>query len=651
VRAVKLTRFALVLLFACGSSHPSPSSGPSTAPGPAPTEQAPPGKPAPKGVKQYDAATLFKNVSVAVGGFSHDGSKVLVSTNQSGIFNLYAIPTEGGEAIRLTNSSESQFAKSYFPDDDRVLYTQDAGGNELDHLYVLEGATAKDLTPGAKVKASFGGWSADGSWFWVTTNERDPKAFDVYRYSTKDYKRELVFANKAAWSIGAVSRDGRWLTLGKPRTNADSDIHLVDLKQKGGAPKLITAHKGDIQHQVLGFAPDSKRLWFSTDGQGEFVQAWSYDLATGKATAEVVAEWDVVYVRFSHNGRYRVSATNEDAKTVLRVAEVASGKDVALPALPNGDVTSAFFSKDETKMAFALTSDRTPTDLWVIDVGKSEPRQLTRSLNPAVDPADLVDSTIVRYPSYDKTPIPAVLYKPRDAAPTAKVPALVLVHGGPGGQSRRGYSSSIQHLVNHGYAVLAVNNRGSSGYGKTFFHLDDRKHGDVDLKDCVAARAYLASLDWVDGTRVGIMGGSYGGYMVGAALAFAPDAFDVGIDIFGVMNWVRTLESIPPWWSAQRDALFAEMGDPKKDGERLRAISPLFHAEQIKKPLLVVQGTNDPRVLKVESDEIVAAVKKQGVPVEYLVFPDEGHGFVKQDNQISAQETYLKFLDRYLRAK
>jgi dipeptidyl aminopeptidase/acylaminoacyl peptidase len=646
-------RIALVAaLAACGGSPPTvaPTASPPAA---ATAEPArPPATPAApsSGVKQYDAATLFKNVRVAPAGFSRDGSRALVSMNTSGVFNLYAIPTAGGEPQRLTTSTESQFAVRYFPADDRVLYTQDSGGNELDHLFVLDGQQAKDLTPGEKTKASFLRFSGDGAWFWVTTNERDPKAFDVYRYATKDYKRELVFTNKDAWTIGAVSRDGRWLALEKTRTNADSDLFIVDLK-KPAAPRLITAHKGDVQNSSFGFAPSSKALWYSTDSEGEFTQAWSYDLATGKAHREIAASWDVAFVGFSEAGRYRVSATNEDARTVLQVVDTTTGKEVALPALPNADVTGVVFSRDESKMGFLLTSDRTPRDLWVVDMAGGSPRQLTHALNPAVDPGDLVDSQVVRYPSGDGLPIPAILYRPKDASATHKVPAVVLVHGGPGGQSRRGYSESIQHLVNHGYAILAVNNRGSSGYGKKFFHMDDRKHGDVDLKDVVAARPYLASLDWVDGSHVAIMGGSYGGYMVGAALAFAPDAFDAGIDIFGVMNWVRTLESIPPWWASIREGLYAEMGDPATDKTRLQAISPLFHAEQIKKPLLVVQGKNDPRVLKVESDEIVAAVKNNGVPVEYLVFDDEGHGFQKQNNQIAAQEAYLKFLATYLRGR
>ena len=206
----------------------------------------------------------------------------------------------------------------------------------------------------------------------------------------------------------------------------------------------------------------------------------------------------------------------------------------------------------------------------------------------------------------------------------------------------------IQHLVNHGYGLLAVNNRGSGGYGKTFKHMDDRKHGDVDLRDCVFGRKHLEGLDWVDAKRIGIIGGSYGGFMVVAALAIDPEAFDVGIDIFGVTNWLRTLKNIPPWWEAFRTYLYAEMGDPATDEERLRKISPLFHAKNIVRPLLVIQGANDPRVLKAESDEIVKAARANGVPVEYVVFPDEGHGFLKKENRIKASASFVKFLKKHL---
>lgn len=282
-----------------------------------------------------------------------------------------------------------------------------------------------------------------------------------------------------------------------------------------------------------------------------------------------------------------------------------------------------------------------------LETGKH--RQLTKSLSPKIDPAHLVESRVVRYPSFDGLPIPALLYRPHGATAEAPVPALVWVHGGPGGQSRTGYNPAIEHMVNQGYAILAVNNRGSSGYGKTFHHLDDRRHGDVDLKDCVQGRRYLESLDWVDGERVGIIGGSYGGYIVVAALAFELDAFEMGIDIFGVTNWLRTLESIPPWWESFRDALYAEMGDPAQERARLQGNSPLFHAKELTKPLLVVQGANDQRVLKIESDELVAAVEANGVPVRYVLFDDEGHGFRKKENRIKASDAYARFAEEHLK--
>jgi dipeptidyl aminopeptidase/acylaminoacyl peptidase len=606
-------------------------------------------KPAQPSVRTYEARAFHETTSVFGASFSHDESRVLVTSDQTGVFNVYAQPLAGGAPAALTQSSgDSHFAVSFFPGDDRFLYSADQGGNELDHVYVMEAdGKQRDLTPGEKLKAQFVDWSGDKKSFYVATNERDAQAFDLYRFEADGYKRTRVFENKQRYSIGAVSPDGRWVALNKTNNNADSDIFLWDAKKPKAAPVKITPHEGQVQHGVQTFSRDGKRLYYTTDGQGEYAQAWSYDIAGKEHKAEITADWDVMYVVFSETGRYRVSAVNDDARTVLSVLDTQSGEPLELPKLPKGDITGVEFSPSETKMAFYVSSDSSPPNLYVLDLASGEHTQLTDTLNPAIDPAHLAQSEVIRYPSFDEVEIPSILYKPLQASATNKVPALVWVHGGPGGQSRVNYSATIQHLVNHGYAVLAVNNRGSSGYGKTFFHMDDRKHGDVDLKDCVWARKYLEGLDWVDGKHVGIIGGSYGGYMVLAALTFEPEAFDLGIDIFGVSNWIRTLESIPPWWGSFRDGLYAEMGDPTKERERLERFSPLLHAKNIKKPLLVVQGANDPRVLKVESDEIVEAAKQNGVPVEYLVFEDEGHGFEKKQNRIAASEAYVKFLKEH----
>ena len=604
-------------------------------------------------VPRYDAQTFFETTSITGASFSHDEERILVSTDASGVFNAYSQPFEGGAPLQLTHSdADSVFAISWFPNDDRFLYTADQGGNELNHLYVREtDESVQDLTPGDRLKAMFGGWSGDRKSFWVLTNERDPRYFDLYRYQTDGYDRELVLKNDDGWLPSSVSRDGRWVALNRPRTNADSDIYLWDARAPGESPIHVTPHDGDAQHFSLTFSPDATKLYYLTEAHGEFMQVWTYDLRTQTSQLAVRKDWDVSFLSLSETGRYQVTGVNQDARTAVTILDTESGEELRIPGLPEGDINRVVFSRSESRMAFYLSSDSSPPNLHVLELEGLNPRRLTSSLNPAISSEHLVDSEVIRYPSYDGLDIPALLYKPRSATGASPVPALVWVHGGPGGQSRKGYSPTIQHLVNHGYAVLAVNNRGSSGYGKTFNHMDDQKHGDVDLKDCVSAREFLESLDWVDSSRIGIIGGSYGGYMVAAALAFEPDAFDVGINIFGVTNWLRTLKSIPPWWEAQKEALYAEMGDPATDEERLRAISPLFHAASISKPLLVVQGANDPRVLQVESDELVAAVRKGGVPVEYVLFPDEGHGFRKKENRIAASDAYVEFLNLHLNAE
>ncbi|MFT4536896.1 MAG: dipeptidyl aminopeptidase/acylaminoacyl peptidase, partial [Saprospiraceae bacterium] len=306
-------------------------------------------------------------------------------------------------------------------------------------------------------------------------------------------------------------------------------------------------------------------------------------------------------------------------------------------------------SRDESLMTFYVSSSKSPRDLYLLNFETKEIKQLTENMNPEISPDDLVAGEVIRFKSFDGLEIPSILYKPKGLKKGEKVPAMLMIHGGPGGQTRLNYTARLQYYVNNGYVILAVNNRGSSGYGKSFYAADDRKHGEDDLQDCIESKKFLATLDYVDTDKIGIMGGSYGGYMVMAALAFAPEEFAVGVNYFGVTNWLRTLNSIPPWWASFRDALYKEMGDPKKDSVMLYNKSPLFHAEKITKPFIVLQGSNDPRVLKVESDEIVENARKNGIKVEYVLFDDEGHGFVKKKNNITASKKVLEFLDANLK--
>ena len=596
----------------------------------------------------YAVADFYRSTSFSGASWSPDRRRLLVSSNRSGIWNAYTMPTAGGAEQPLTRSTKNSiFAQSYFPHDDRILFTSDQGVNELTHLYVRNvDGTTKDLTPGEKLKAQFLGWAGDDRSFFVTTNERDARYFDLYEISADSFKRTLLFRNDSGFNIGSVSRDRRFMAAVKSRTTSDADIHLVELKT--GATKNITAHTGDVRNSPADFSPDGSALLFLSDADREFASLRSYDLTSGRTTSVYEQPWDVTGAAYSKGGRYLVVFVNEDSRGVARILDAKSLAPVALKGMPTGLVRGVSISPNDSAFAFYATDGSVPNELYVSSFGGT-PRRLTEALDQRITRRDLVVPSVVRFSSYDGVSVPGVLYRPHQASAAAKAPAIVFVHGGPGGQSAVGYSALVQALVNHGYVVFAINNRGSSGYGKTFYAMDDRKHGEADLGDVVASKRMLIETGYVDSARIGILGGSYGGYMTLAALTLQPDAFKAGVDLFGISNWSRTLLNIPAWWGSQKDALYAEMGDPKADSVRLRRISPLFHADRIKAPLMVLQGANDPRVLQVESDEIVAAAKRNGVPVEYVVFPDEGHGFVKKENEIAGYTRVIAFLDKYLK--
>src|ERR1041385_4386923 len=512
----------------------------------APAAERPKGQGNARQVKQYTIEQFMKTVRIGGADFSPDDKNILFFNNQSGIFNVYSTPVAGGSAKQLTHSTkESTYSVDYLPDG-RFLYTYDRGGNENSHLYVLEKGQELDLTPGEKLKASFVGWNADKTAFYYMANGRDPRFFDIFKMDVRTFTPTLVYEDTTGYQIGAISRDGKWLAFDKPNTTADSDIYLYNVPSK--EMKHISPHQGEASYSPADFDVESKYLYYLTDDGGEFKYLARYDLASGNKETVEKSNWDIMYTYFSRHGKYRVLAVNEDARTRITVTETKTGKPVPLPKMPDGDITGVAISDSEKLMAFYMNGDRSPTNLYVYDFATGAAKKLTDSLNPEISAEDLVDAQVVRFKSFDGMAIPNILYRPHTASETSKAAALVWVHGGPGGQTRTGYSALLQFLVNHGYVVLGINNRGSSGYGKTFFTADDRKHGREPLWDCVEAKNYLKSLGYVDSAKIGIIGGSYGGYMVLAALTFKPEEFKVGVDLFGVSNWLRTFESIPPYW-------------------------------------------------------------------------------------------------------
>lgn len=607
---------------------------------------------------QYSIEQFMNITQISGGSFSSDESKILFSSKKTGIYNAFSVSIIGGEPEQLTNS-EDDYARviSYFPNDDRFLFTSDKGGNEINHIFLRNtDGTTIDLISDENAKANFQGWSHDDQSCYISTNARDPKYFDLYEVDiTKTiedvegeyFAKTMVFQN-SGYGIGPMSPDKNYMALTKPITTDNGELYIYD--RTSSETKLISEHQGNATYNPAYFSLDSKTLFYLTNEAKEFRYLVEYNLESGEKNIVEEADWDIVFAGRSKYGKYRYVGINADAKTQIMVYD-SNNQMIDLPEIPNGEVTSVRISHSEKLMLFYVNSSISPNNLNVYNFETKNYTQLMETMNPEINRDDLVSGEVIRFKSFDGLEIPALLYKPKGIQEGELRPAILDIHGGPGGQRRLNYQFRVQYLVNHGYVVLSVNNRGSSGYGKTFYAADNQNHGDADLKDCIWSKRFLESTGYVDPEKIGIMGGSYGGYMVMAALTFAPEEFKVGVNYFGVTNWLRTLKSIPPWWESFKEALYDEMGNPYEDSVALYNKSPLFHADKITKPFIVLQGANDPRVLKVESDEIVEGARKNGVYVEYVIFEDEGHGFQKVENQIEATEKVHIFLDKYLWGK
>lgn len=598
-------------------------------------------------IQQYSIETLMSNNRSSGGYFSKDADKLIYSSDKSGIFNIYEVDLSTNEETQLTDSKEeSFFVRGYSPNTGEVIYSADKGGNENSHIYLIREGNSIDLTPGENTKASYVGWTNDELGMYIISNSRDPRFFDLYKIDIVTLESEMVFKNDSGYNLNSISNNDRYLVLSLNLSRSEQKLFLYDVKSK---------QQVEISNQAANFSgqnfdKNDENYYYTTNYDSEFYYLMSYNLKNGERSTVYKTNWDVAFSYLSKNNSYRVIAVNEDAQNKLTIKNMSDQSDLNLIGFENMNINSVGFSDDEKLLRVSAGSPNSPGDIYTYELSSNKLNKITSNLNSNVNPKDLVNAEVIRYESFDGLEIPAILYKPHSASKKNKVPALVWVHGGPGGQSRIGYRALIQYLVNHGYAILAVNNRGSSGYGKTFYSLDDLNHGEDDLQDCVWGKKWLQDQDYINPDKIGIIGGSYGGFMTMAAMTFEPEEFKVGVNIYGVTNWIRTLRSIPAYWESTRESLYKEMGNPyTEDSLRLYNISPLFHAKNIKNPVMVLQGANDPRVLQIESDEMVQEARDAGAYVEYVLFEDAGHGFIKKEQQIEGNEKILTFLENYLK--
>ncbi|MEJ2596634.1 MAG: DPP IV N-terminal domain-containing protein, partial [bacterium] len=375
-------------------------------------------------VKQYTIAQFYENLGIYGGSFSPDETKLLVSSNKTGIFNAYALPLDGSEMIPLTQSKEeSVFAISYFPQDERILYSSDKGGNEINHIYMQNpDGQVTDLTPGENAKASFMGWARDEQSFFFNSNQRDPRYFDLYEMTLHDFSPALVYQNDEGMDVGAISKDKQYLALVKSITTSNNEMYLYDVRTK--KLKHISKHEGDASYSPQFFDLAGEYLYYLTNEGDEFTYLVRYHLE--KETKEKVWEtnWDIWYAYQSYNEKYRVIGVNEDASTRVYLFDIASGNPLDFPEIEGGGITSVNISKSEKLMRLTVASSASPNNLYVYNLETKELNKLTNTLNPEIDAEDLVFGKVVRYQSFDGTEIPAIYSQPHQASADNKVPAL-----------------------------------------------------------------------------------------------------------------------------------------------------------------------------------------------------------------------------------
>ncbi len=586
--------------------------------------------------------------------FSPDGREVAYVTNTSGQFNVWKQSVEGGWPWQLTAFEEETVRSlAWAPDGRRFIFTADRHGTEFHQIYELEypGGWPKQLTDAPNVQHNFSphGLSPDGRAIVYACNERSPADMDALWRDLASGEVRALMAGGGNFFPVSFSPDGRYVMIVEVRANTDTDLWLYNLNAQKG--EKLTPHPEDeeIVFWPGPWRPDSKAFYVITDKGREFKGLALYDLEERSLGWVETPDWDVEGVALSRDGRYLAWVVNEDGYSRLCVRDLETGEPLDLSELPRGVIPSVGgpeFSPDGRLLAFYFANARRPLDLYVLDLESRELRRLTYSHIGNVPEEEMVEPELVRIPSFDRE-IPAWLYKPQGLKEGERVPVVLSIHGGPEAQERPGYNYSglYQYLLNRGIGVLAPNIRGSTGYGKTYQRLIHRDWGGGELKDLEACAKYLQSLDWVDSKRLGVFGGSFGGFATLSCATRLPDYWAAAVDIVGPSNLVTFAKAVPPFWKRYMKKW---VGDPEEDYELLMERSPITYVEQLKCPILIIQGANDPRVVKAESDQMVEKLRALGREVEYWVFEDEGHGFTKRKNELRAWRATAEFFEKQL---
>jgi len=607
-----------------------------------------------------------------------DGKRLFYLTNVTGTSQVWMIDLPAGQPKQITNYEDNVSFVRFSPKGDGVVFGKAVGGNENTQLYWMkaDGTGIKELTNSPKVRHNFGDWSADGSKIYYASNKRNPQFFDIYAMTLTDGKEELIYQFDGNNDFADASNNGDKIIVSRSGTelSLDNNLYLVDVKTK--KETLLTPHTDASEFSDVEFLPDGDSVIFTSNQDREFSVMMQIDnLQNPKMpyvfTIRPEQTWDTEGIAFPETGSRFAYTLNREGFSELHLRKYeVSGKPlithiladdeiVKLPA--QGIVGGLNFSGDGRLLAFTFNSSKNNSDVWLYDVEKKSLTQITKSDRSGIAQESFVEPRLIKYKTFDGREIPAWYYLPnrplsvsasRDAngnittSNTSNLPVIVSVHGGPEGQERPGFSPLYQYFLSRGYAVLATNVRGSTGYGKTFTHLDDVRKREDSVKDLAYAVEWLKTSGGADPKRIAVMGGSYGGYMTMAAITLYPDLWAAAVNTVGIVNWETFLKNTSGYRRRQREV---EYGMLDKDIEFLRSISPLAKVDKIKTPLFVIHGKNDPRVPYTEAEQVVKALKDRNATVEYKLFMDEGHGISKLKNRLELYPLVADFLDKYMK--
>lgn len=609
--------------------------------------------------QQYSVEQYLNIRGAGSPAYSFDDSKIYFTQSVTGTSQVWALNKPAGWQTQVTFFSDRVSGYEPNPKHDLLLVQSDEGGSEYDQFYLLDGdgTVIEQLTENKpKVLYGFGRWSDDGSWFTYFSNERSPYFYDIYTYNIDTKKHEQVFSSDHSNYPSVISPDGKFLVITRSYKTDDNDLFLLNLQTK--SLHAITKHDNfndPSEFYAVSFSGDGNKIFIVSTYNSDFYGLNEYDIPSGRlerSKLPFLKEYinrDLSSVKFSPDKSRASFIFNEDGFDKLIVYDFQAQKIIEIPGqIRSASITSIEFSNKSDKLLIGINSAANPSVIYQWEFITNSVEQVTYPTLAGINPESFVEPQLIRYKSFDGLEIPAFIYLPKNVKPGEKVPCIVHLHGGPEGQSTYGFAPLFQYFLNAGYAVVDPNVRGSTGYGKKFAALDNIRNRENSVKDAAYLAEYLKQRGDIDGNKIAVYGGSYGGYMVLACLTLYPELFAAGVDMVGISNFITFLQNTADYRRKNRES---EYGSLENDFEFLKEISPINKVEKIKSPLMITHGKNDPRVPVGEAQQMYDAIIKNGGIAELLIYDDEGHGIAKLKNKLDAYPKMIRFLDKYVKNK